>query len=123
VTITVALAQVPGILGDLLESVVEEDPGFSLLARVAEPDDVAAAAGGRRLDAVVVCSADGSVPGAADRLLERTCAAVVAVSPDGKSASVRGRDGETVSVPDPSPGELLDSIRVRLRASEGTGNA
>ena len=122
-TITVALAQVPGILGDLLEGVIQEDPAFRLLARVAEPEDVVTAVGGQELDAVVVCSVDGSVPCLAERLLDGICSAVVAVSPDGKSASLRVGDRETVRVRNPSPGELLDAIRVQLRASEENRDA
>jgi hypothetical protein len=43
--------------------------------------------------------------------------------PRRQSAPVPGGDRETVSVRDPSPGDLLDSIRVRLRASQETGDA
>ncbi len=118
-TISVALARTPGVLGDLLENVIERDPEFNLVARVEDPTNVATASGERDVDAVIVCTSDGSIPLAARRLLEdRICETVVAVSADGKHASLRRRDGRAVALNAPSPAELLDSIRPEARVNE-----
>lgn len=118
--ITVALVQAPGLLGDVLESVISKDPAFILVARVEAQDRLSAAA--ERLDAVVVGSPDGSISGEAARLLDYASVAV-AVSADGKRASVRGRGGDTAVLQDPSPQQLLHTIRARAGGSGRSARA
>jgi hypothetical protein len=111
-TTTLALVQTRGVLGDLLESGIERDPRFNLVARVDDIPSLPTASGGRRLDAVIVISDDGSIPPAAARLLHgQVCTTVLAVSSDGKRASLRRRNGETGELEEPSPAELLESVR------------
>ena len=123
-TIHVALAQASGVLGDLLASVIKRDPEFDLIARVKSLSGIAALSRDRELDAVIVCTPDGSVPQDADRLLaEDGCDTVVAVSTDGKRASLRRRDGSEARLDGLSPAELLDGIRSIPPVNEGPPDA
>jgi hypothetical protein len=116
--IHVALASAPGVLGDLLESVIERDPGFQLTARTEDPTNLARLAADRDLDAVIVCARSDSDLRLVDRLPgTRECRAIVVIAPDGKDAALyrtRGRDrlGEL------SPDRLLEAIRDAVRSGD-----
>jgi hypothetical protein len=123
VPIDVALVQAPGLLGDLLERVIQRDPEFHLVARVEDPISGGSPFRGRVLDAVIAVTPDGSIP--ADQSPLHGWAgsrAFVAVAADGKHASLRSVTGPDAALADFAPGELTAALQHALaRANEGGG--
>ena len=115
--INVALASAPGVLGDLLQSVIERDPDFRLSIRASEPIRLPEL-GADPVDAVIVCARGTPEAVPAARLLGRSgCRAVVVISGDGKDAVLfhpagRERLGAL------SPGRLLDALRRAVRHAD-----
>jgi hypothetical protein len=112
VTISVALVSASGVRGDLLESVVEQDPEFHLISRSTDLIATADALAGLPSDAVVVWTLSGEVPREAELLLD-ACSfrALVSLTPDGKDMRLRVPGGEQRHLRNPSPARLLDAIR------------
>jgi hypothetical protein len=117
VTINVALVA-PGVLGDLIVSVIERDPEFHLIVRAEDAISVVRLCGDSELHAVVLTTPTGPIPPAAGRLLRGgACRALVAITPDGKEAWLHSATGDPQPLCDLSPDRLLTVIRDAVAAS------
>jgi hypothetical protein len=111
VTINVALVA-SGVLGDLLVGVIERDTEFRLIARAEDVTSVPRLGGRAEMHAIVVCTPTGAVPPAMQRLSESgACCALVAITPDGKTAWIHHPRSDPRPLRDLSPDELLAAIR------------
>ena len=59
----------------------------------------------------------------APRMTGEVCTTVMAVSADGKRATLRRRNGATARLEAPSPAELLESVRPEDRVNGGVADA
>jgi len=120
VTTSVVIAGAPGVFGDLLERVIQREPGFTLIARVSQPAEISAV--GQSVDVLIGFSSDGSVSTEALQLLDDDfCSTAVAVSVDGMCASRQRQNGTTAVLQNPSLDEFMFWIGRRSEYKRGDG--
>jgi hypothetical protein len=113
--VKVALASAPGVLADLLEAIIERDPGFHLTARTEDLGAIGRLARDTEPNAVILCGEPTPTSLLAPRLLSAgTCSAVATISPDGKDVSLFAPRRRPVRLSDPSPGQLLSWIQAAV---------
>jgi hypothetical protein len=120
VAINVALV-CSGVLGDLVVSVLERDPGFQVVARADDPISAVRSCGGSELDALVVGTATGAITPAARELLHGgACRVVVSIARDGKRAWLQTDRHDARPLRDLSPELLLTAIHDAVAADPGS---
>jgi hypothetical protein len=119
--VKVALASAPGVLADLLETIIERDAEFHLTARTEDLGGIGRLVRDTEPDAVILCGEPTSTSLLAPRLLSAgKCSAVATISPDGKDVSLFAPRRRPVRLGDPSPDQLLSRIQETVsRHAEG----
>jgi hypothetical protein len=115
VTVSVALVEAPGVIGDLLAGLIRGDQQFTLVGRYEHPDQLHQA-----VDIVVMCTPDASIPPVATRLIGNgVCRSFVALSARGKDVQVRRGDGREYRLAQASPVELLEAMKQAIASNGG----
>jgi hypothetical protein len=111
VAINVALAAPPGVLGDLVQRVLEREPGFRLTVRANDPTSAVRDSGPEKLHALVWCAAGDAAGAGAPAAARERPSVLVAISPDGRHASLHASGREVGALTDLSPERLVAAIR------------
>jgi chemotaxis response regulator CheB len=115
--IRVLVVKVPGILGEIITSIVANEPDMEIVGDVADYRELLPMTRTTSADAVIIGLENGELPGVCEELLdERPRVTLLGVHGDGRHAFVYALRPERVPIGDVSPAGLVEAIRSASRA-------
>ena len=120
-SIRVLLVGMRGISGEIIRDTVAYQRDMEVAGELVDAHALASEAHEIRCDAVIIVSAENGDPpalptGSLRLLTARPHVVILIVCGQGRRADIYGRNVERRSVQQPSPGALMDAVRVAVRA-------